>query len=45
MKTMNVDVEVVTFPSILGSTEYKRELFFKDMPEEGKIGKKQEWGA
>jgi hypothetical protein len=27
MKKRNVDVEVVDLPSILGSTEYKRELF------------------
>jgi hypothetical protein len=27
MKTRNVDVEVVTLPSILGSTEYKKKLF------------------
>jgi hypothetical protein len=27
IKTSNVDVEVVTLPSILGSTEYKKELF------------------
>jgi hypothetical protein len=27
MKTSNVDVEVFTLPSILGSTEYKNELF------------------
>jgi hypothetical protein len=27
MKKRNVDVEVVTLPSILGSTEYKKELF------------------
>jgi hypothetical protein len=27
MKTRNFDVEVVTLPSILGSTEYKKELF------------------
>jgi hypothetical protein len=27
MKKRNVDVEVVDFPSILGSTEFKRELF------------------
>jgi hypothetical protein len=28
MKKRNVDVEVVDLPSILGSTKYKRELFF-----------------
>jgi hypothetical protein len=27
MKTRNVDVEVVTLPSILGSIEYKKEVF------------------
>jgi hypothetical protein len=27
MKMRNVDVEIVTLPSILGSTEYKKELF------------------
>jgi hypothetical protein len=27
MKKRNVDVEVVDLPSILGSTEYKKELF------------------
>jgi hypothetical protein len=27
MKIRNVDVEVVTLPSIVGSTEYKKELF------------------
>jgi hypothetical protein len=28
MKTRDFDVEVVTLPSVLGSTEYKKELFF-----------------
>jgi hypothetical protein len=28
MEKRNVDVEVVTLPSIMGSTEYKKELFF-----------------
>jgi hypothetical protein len=27
MKKRNIDVEVVTLPSIMGSTEYKKELF------------------
>jgi hypothetical protein len=28
MNKRNIDVEVVTLPSIMGSTEYKKELFF-----------------
>jgi hypothetical protein len=41
MKKRNVDVEVVDLPSILGSTEYKRELFLiEGYAQRGKISRK-----
>jgi hypothetical protein len=41
MKKRNIDVEIVDFPSILGSTEYKKELFLiQGYARRGEIGKK-----
>jgi hypothetical protein len=46
IKTRNVDVEVVTLPSILGSTEYKKELFLiQGYDRRGGKMKKKEWGT
>jgi hypothetical protein len=47
MKKRNVDVEVVDLPSVLGSSEYKRELFLiKGYTKKGKkIEKEQRWGT
>jgi hypothetical protein len=46
MKTRNVDVEVVTLPSILGYTEYKKELFLiQGYARRGGEMKKLEWGT
>jgi hypothetical protein len=46
MKKINVDVEVVDFPSILGYTEYKRELFLiQGCARRGGDEKGQRWGT
>jgi hypothetical protein len=46
MKKRNVDVEVVDLPSILGSTEYKKELFLiQGYAQRGKNLKKNKDGV